>query len=661
MRRFSLVLFCLASCFVVASSAQPPVARATYVLVDARAISDDDLAKMFTALAQAYDRTDWVRFPIAQGASLADVLASQYNLKPTDATIYPKTYQAVWDFIRDVNQLDKDRLPPSIRLPPLPSIPNRTARPDLVQVQHRSTGYSVAPLRSLSSQNGEPPGSVATLSDASNFAFLDTAQFRNYLDKQGGSHFGKRLYRGLVGPEGDLSLSPLASAESCSSRSAVSKPIDISVSDSLKARIAQIPGDIAGDLYILDFDIDSSQCSHGRKVKEVATQLLTLYGAAHLVSHVKSIELNYYAHPDEVRRTLASILDSVVDHDLGCGYRKWFAESFDSHIDSCDKSLDTVSLPAQTDNTKPLTVPGYYLWLVFEYVVDSSSHASVVSSSFFTFTNGFEVASSARHGQWPALVAAVLNPDKFPPSHVDELTGEQPAKRFFEIRHDFGTFLVGGMLRDGSIFGMTSSTSNQEFSNAVTTFALAEGYGDVDLTSSCVKTCISPDDKGTSFATPAVSVELFLARALWRSELLQMQSPADLEGSEVRVLEAKRRLALSSKVMPELVGKAASAGVADVERLMAPANGNTDILIKTDGSVEKADVRAAFAVFDGAKRQYPLDFGGVQGKDGRLFVYDERRAAWREAEGDLYLEFQDGRVFNATSFLMAYQSLARYK
>jgi hypothetical protein len=644
--------------------------RPRYILIDARSASDSELADVYTAVAASSPQGEWRNVTVFPTEDLTNILAREYNLTASNLELYPETNEAVRAMIKVANPaVNIDSAPlavGSLLLPPLPSIPDRvTAKPDLVQVQVKGN-YSVVQLRSFLTDSltaGNPR--AISLREAGTFALLD--RLEEQLQKQPQTT-QRHLYMGVMK---DLTIKLLSGADGCTT--STSNPVDINVPESVKNRVSQIPDSAAGNLYVLDFDLDATDCSHGKKVHDVVVQLLKRYGAAHLANdtHIKTIELDYYAHPLQSRTLLSTFVDTVLDNDnensLYCEYGHLFAESFNATLDSCDEKLTDIPLAATTDDAKVGTIPGFYLWLLFEYVLDSSSKASVVTSSFYTFSDGFDVATSEKLRQWPALVAAVLNPDRFPPSFANELTNEQPQKQFF-IKHDrYGTFLVGALLRDGAVFGMTASQTEDD-PDAVTAFALGEGYGTKDTNAGCFTSCIVPDDKGTSFAAPAIAVQLFLARALWRFEASKTAANPDAvqfgkSADTVPVMEAKRRLALSANVDPSLIGKASAAGTPLFERLVAPAG---DVLVTADNSIKQGVVTDARAKVKGLALDYndrQHGFGGIQVHAGHVFIFDETTKAWRQADDDgFYIRFQDGSEYSdPLKFATDYKSVAKYK
>jgi hypothetical protein len=128
-------------------------------------------------------------------------------------------------------------------------------------------------------------------------------------------------------------------------------------------------------------------------------------------------------------------------------------------------------------------------------------------------------------------------------------------------------------------------------------------------------------------------------------------------------MEAKRRLALSAIVAPELIGKAAAAGVPQFECFVAPSG---DVLVTADnlikpGVVTDARVKVNGLTLDYNDRQH--GFGGIQIHEKHVFVYDETTKSWRRADNDgFYVRLQDGTEFSdPISFSAAYNSIARYR
>jgi len=661
----SVYLQTLVLCFLNAVNlrAQSVPTNPTFLVIDARA-NDAKLAKYYSAVAQAYQFADWYDYKTSGSDTILTLIAANYNMTSLNLGRFPETCDVVTQMILFKNPSEHDPTAPivsrSIRLPRLPKLPNPDARPDLVQVQSINGGaYYVEKLAALNepAKIGNVRHENLPLEEAGSIALLDTRNLRDAIDYQGTLKL--QLY---AGPSARLKLYPLESTPnprppSFSQSAVVQLP---SAPDFVKARVQNISPSLAGKLYILDFDVDSN-CSHGKKVSEVVTQTLESFGGKNLSDHIVLIELNYFAHPASARSKLSFIVENVTDNDVSCLYKRYFSESFGRVLTSCDDSLPEVAPQATSPDV--FYVPGFYLWLLFEYLLDPISEASVVSNSYYTVSNGFDVATSERPNHWPALVAAAFNPG-IPPPFATSLQYEQPTKKFWTSRTEFGTFLVGAVLKDGSSYGMTSDESH-EYPSGVTAFALGEGYGNTE--DEATKTCIRPDNKGTSFATPVISLELFLARAIWRSEdklnKQNQESPDWKHAHEpVSVMEAKRRLILSSTVSPDLVDKAGAAGVPDFERLVAPAT-NEDVLVSANKEVKVGMVERAIVVLKGRKREYGDKVGGIQVSGGRVFAYDEDLMAWQEGEArDFYVKIQDRPEINSVSeFEKSYISIVRFK
>jgi len=288
----------------------------------------------------------------------------------------------------------------------------------------------------------------------------------------------------------------------------------------------------------------------------------------------------------------------------------------------------------------------------------------VVTNSYYSDTpGGYDVATAEELNQWPALIAAAMDPDRFSPQYADQLADQQPPKQFFIKRQEYGTFLIGALLKDGTSFGMTSSSKIDQYPDGITAFALGEGYGTVDANNHLTSS-VAPGDRGTSLAAPAVAVQLYLARALWKVEHAQVDQPATGFGTTdaVGVMEAKRRLTLSAAVDPILIGKAAAAGIPQFERLIAPSG---DVIITQDNLVKSVVVSGARVKMNDHQLDYTdrrHGFGGIQVNDGHVFVYDETMKAWARADDDGFeIELQgEEPITDPRAFSAAYKSLLRY-
>ncbi|WNG38645.1 S8/S53 family peptidase [Archangium violaceum] len=168
-------------------------------------------------------------------------------------------------------------------------------------------------------------------------------------------------------------------------------------------------------------------------------------------------------------------------------------------------------------NTNKHIVPILYLVALYDELLERNPSA-IISSSFFTTADPFKVfPNSFKPGSGALLFSAALNT----PGDVED-TPYEPQKTFWQLRHDYGVVLVGGTDTNGKAFGMSSSKGA-----GLSCLARGAGYKG---------RCVTEDEHGASFATPAVASMLLVARSFWR-----------LNNEHVSGVAAKRRLLLASR------------------------------------------------------------------------------------------------------------------
>jgi hypothetical protein len=241
-------------------------------------------------------------------------------------------------------------------------------------------------------------------------------------------------------------------------------------------------------LYVLDFfdPATAGPCPHGKKVLDVIQQVLSERGMGNLFSsNVIPIELDFFRHQTQLKSYIdeyISLQDSTVQPGL---------LAFVAKLQQRD--LSTV---------KQFETPIIYVQAVYSHILHDKT-ASVVTSEFWGETSQFSLLppppifmATSR----PILLTAALDQ----PFDIETFPLE-PIRSFYQGRHDFPLMVIGGLKRDGTQFGMTSTKGD-----GLSCLGYGNGWGDVT-------SCIRPSENGTSFGTPSVATMLFLARALWFS------------------------------------------------------------------------------------------------------------------------------------------------
>lgn len=163
---------------------------------------------------------------------------------------HPQTNSAVRELISVYNVISHEggQLPSQLRLPPLPSLPNRTASPSNVQFRKKGGGYVVAELKAITEKGFDASPQSIARPEAAMIALLNTPAFRDALNKQAQVQFAKHLY---MGSGSDLTISPLADENGCvNPLNADVPPIRFEVDGSIRERISKIPPAAAGNLFM---------------------------------------------------------------------------------------------------------------------------------------------------------------------------------------------------------------------------------------------------------------------------------------------------------------------------------------------------------------------------------------------------------------------------
>lgn len=241
-------------------------------------------------------------------------------------------------------------------------------------------------------------------------------------------------------------------------------------------------------LYVLDFfdPATAGPCPHGKKVLDVIQQVLTERGMGNLFSsNVIPIELDFFRHKDQLRHYIEEYI-SLQDSTAQPALRAFAAKQE-------QRDVNTV---------KPFETPIIYVQAVYSHILHDTT-ASVVTSEFWGETSQFSLlppppifTTTSR----PILLTAALDQ----PFDIETFPLE-PLRTFYEGRRDFPLMVIGGLKRDGTQFGMTSTKGD-----GLSCLGYGDGWGDGT-------SCIRPSENGTSFGTPSVATMLFLARALWFS------------------------------------------------------------------------------------------------------------------------------------------------
>lgn len=573
--------------------ADAPVRQPT-LLVNASHLDDSILARLMTKLSSLSPPEAWTPVRVLPGDTLFSVIARRYRYSDR---MFPATSSAIVQVVLAANGLSNPaaiRAGRVLRLPPLPARPHDEgasfAMAQVVQPMTASVGFGRLDALFGHAAPAPPAPPPAEAANAATIAVpLEPGAYQQLLESLPPD--ARRLFEAAsyYGPQTDRAeLRFDAPRELASLPSAVRAPSGIDLSTLSPAS--------AGRLYLLDFFTARQQrehCPHGNRVREVAWQVLRMANALHLRDRVVTIDFDFRNPASVVNKVIETYVSSQKNND-----RRRFCRSL---VDANRRLLQS--------DPNPYAVPVLFLQILYEWLL-SQPDVSVVSSSFYTRIDPYRLLpSSFRPDSVPVLFSAVS--DSF--RYIEEVDSEEPASTFWNLRNDYGVVLVGAETPEG-LLGMTSRDGD-----GVTAVGPGAGWGETG-------DCLTPIEAGTSYATPAVATQLFLARALWRSRGLALDTGR----------EAKVRIAMAGDIKPSQASSYASGGIPSLGKLLA----DTDYVVDAAGRVLPARVRTGFletrdpsgATITMPIRRGPNAIAALQWVADELYSFCESTMHWQRAD-----------------------------
>lgn len=595
MRLSRSVLWLLAT---VATAQQQVESLRPSIIVGIRHMDPEAQASVLRALASlVLERPDsaatWPLRTIQPGDTLYNIISNTYHFSDK---LHRPAADALLDVIQRVNGLTTDKLVAGqhLRLPPLPTRPRDIgATPEFVQRVIPGIASGTFHFRSLlegARRTSSSPniGAVylipeVSLRDVQKFLAVIPAPVRDRI-------LGKSLYIGPTTEKADLYLSQTNS----------SPPVPPAAVESYDATsaLSSVASEQSGHLYLFDLfnRPDKNGCAHGDVVFSVAATTLRNYGLDRFVANVKKVELNVYlpgwkeqvrqkayayahAHPQDVETELRTEIDRLL------------AES-----------------PASPTGVGAAIRVPLLLIAALNHDALHDPETSVVSSSYYAFSDGVKwLPEDYRPDNPVVFVNAVLDTDSKIENSVNSKV--EPISTYWNLRKTYGVILVGAEQTPGHWFGMYSDSGD-----GVT--CLARGFG-------WNQTCPG----GTSFAAPFVAVQLMLARSFWKAHQLTVDAR-----------EAKTRLLLSSEINPSYVGKYASGGIPQLNRLLRTKG---PFGVRLDGSIVDLSIsdtsQLTYRGDDGflhspflRRTANPIDdIAGIQIVGSEVYLFRESELVWR--------------------------------
>lgn len=564
-----------------------------HILLDARMLPDLHLSKIISVLGTRLDTSNWWSVTIAQDFTIGRFVDSLYNTN----SHWPKTREAILELVQFANDpVDPKTLQVGSKLwfPVLPSRPTKLASVKFAQIIGWSSDTVVvsqldsAILADIPNPEPEEPASAGTWVIRGYKGEL--IELRALLDTLSiGSAGQQTAYLSEIIPAMELAHDPPTRRETTSS-------VKFEPSAAAKNIVAGLNPKKGGSYRLLDF-FDrpyKANCSHGNMVLDVAQATLRAFDApAGFSDKLIRTEMDFYKDRNENVKQIAL-------------YVKSFRKEQGNTLNAAIKVLQDMPAP----KTNSLIVPSIFLQAIY-WSISRDTTVSVASSSFYTIFDGFKIVPDEYdHLTSLSLLAAVLDDSG---TTIEATQRREPIKSFWKMSDKFGVVLVGAQDAAGVPFGMTSNSGR-----GVSTVGPGTGWRGK---------CIDSADVGTSYSTPAIGVMLLLARSYW-------------EGQEMKVnaLEARRRLEISSDVVPRLVNVYSSGGVPQLERLLRK---DGKFGIRLDGAVEdmdSAEVEVDTRMVGGAAvtprswRRGSDGFAALQFVGGQSFVYLEHTSRWVEVD-----------------------------
>jgi hypothetical protein len=363
-------------------------------------------------------------------------------------------------------------------------------------------------------------------------------------------------------------------------------------------------------IVVVDFFDPKGGCEHGAKVSDVVKAALSAACPAGLPEVIEEINL-YSAPPSD---SVKKIMDDYAAHSMYPTYiHKMVEDSWNDFRHNADRTK----------------VPGLYVQAIFDRLT-ARTDVAAVNASFFVVSHEFKAVPDAfPAGSTASFVVAA--PDDA--VAIDAYQFE-PQKGFL-ANSSKGAVIVGTFTDRFLPFGGYSSTGGVS--------CVSRGFG--YQSNHCIKTT----DNGTSFAAPAISAYLAIAKAVWQTE-----SP------EPTPTEVKRRLILAGYASGAFADVCASAGPVDFRRLISESGTYT---LSADGVATKVAVSGKIGFRDASNNNYhEVAIGrgscsGFQTGTSEDFVFDDAQLKWTPAHIELIAVEVDGRAKQIADFRTTWKGL----
>jgi hypothetical protein len=374
----------------------------------------------------------------------------------------------------------------------------------------------------------------------------------------------------------------------------------INISNDLRAKLKEINIQNFGKYYILD-NYTSDSCSHGNNVINIIKQRLRELELDLKVDSILPIQINLL---EDIAKSIRDIETIVKESENLFDLHDFEIKMQVSKL----KKLTKQQISDQQEKCKDC-ISDFFLDLFLKYYY--SKKPDLLSTSLYVRSSRSVKPIFTSDSETNLITAALNDNSAIENILLNASNLIEPLNSCYTSYQDFGSIIVGNNISTGKFAGSYSD------SGRVSTLGIGGGYPQLI-------SCYGSKYTGTSFATPDVAVKLFVAKAYWRSKEIKPFPNA---------IESRRRMLLSSDIQEGLIGKFASAGIPNLEKMLVVKKGFTEGL---DGKIsEEVEFEMPSTISYNSVDKCAFNVGnnnisGLSFINNRTFAFFEKDLVWKE-------------------------------
>lgn len=378
----------------------------------------------------------------------------------------------------------------------------------------------------------------------------------------------------------------------------------INISNDLRAKLKEINIQNFGKYYILD-NYTSDSCSHGNNVINIIKQRLRELELDLRVDSILPIQINLL---EDIAKSIRDIETIVKESENLFDLHDFEIKMQVSKL----KKLTKQQISDQQEKCKDC-ISDFFLDLFLKYYY--SKKPDLLSTSLYVRSSRSVKPIFTSDSETNLITAALNDNSAIENILLNASNLIEPLNSCYTSYQDFGSIIVGNNISTGKFAGSYSD------SGRVSTLGIGGGYPQLI-------SCYGSKYTGTSFATPDVAVKLFVAKAYWRSKEIKPFPNA---------IESRRRMLLSSDIQEGLIGKFASAGIPNLEKMLVVKKGFTEGL---DGKIsEEVEFEMPSTISYNSVDKCAFNVGnnnisGLSFINNRTFAFFEKDLVWKEIKID---------------------------